>query len=673
MRGRLESGRSARGRRPGGLRPLLAVLVTWVVVVVSASAQTISGVVSDDSDGLSGVRVTLYNADLSVFIETRSASDGSYSIVAPTMGLHTVGFALRGMRYTDTTFTIGGNTVVDRVLGPETDPGQWQVIMNAPEPLGGTDLAVLLRDDRIFYCHNTVDPFYFDPAMNNVVACPGAASIQGCVGPVPVPSGRVVFFGGTNQEVYGPGTRLVKSFDPVAGQWQAMGLMLDYRWYPTTIKLPDERVLIAGGGNQNNPQRTRSSEVYDPATGTSQWTDSLALGNEVSPIVVLHDGRVLMTHRPPQLFDPSTNQWELTGDFVQGPRMPNGDHADHQLILMPDGEVVAIGYMSFSPPAYGRLVEVYDPNLGTWSLREPHDPVRSRPNLVLLPDERILVTGGRKEDPADPQFVNTWGYMRLAELYEPATDTWRRVADMNWAREYHSVPLLVPDGRVIMAGGEGAPGNEPPFSVIEAYSPPYLFRGPRPAIIGPVSGAMRTGTSITFTVAYADSITSVVLLSRGAVTHFMHSDANRALRLPFAQSGMQITAQLPADSVLLMSGDYMLFAMVDDIPSIAASVTIGQDITTGLEADRQNVLGLSLHPNPVAAGQVITAIRSAIGEDATLRVFDAVGRQLLTRQWSSGSSALPIQLPAQLPTGTYLVHVYTERGAVSRPFVLLAP
>ena len=50
--------------------------------------------------------------------------------------------------------------------------------------------------------------------------------------------------------------------------------------------------------------------------------------------------------------------------------------------------------------------------------------------------------------------VNQWGYMKLTDLYDPASDSWRRLDDLNYFREYHALTILVPDGRVIAVGGE---------------------------------------------------------------------------------------------------------------------------------------------------------------------------------------------------------------------------
>jgi hypothetical protein len=49
--------------------------------------------------------------------------------------------------------------------------------------------------------------------------------------------------------------------------------------------------------------------------------------------------------------------------------------------------------------------------------------------------------------------------------------------------EYHGLSLLAPDGRVITTSGTSNQAVGPTNNNdVEAYAPPYLFRGPRPRI-----------------------------------------------------------------------------------------------------------------------------------------------------------------------------------------------
>ncbi|MEO6759497.1 MAG: galactose oxidase-like domain-containing protein, partial [Saprospiraceae bacterium] len=588
-------------RYPTMNKTLLALFAFFLTC--SASAQTLTGTITNATGmPLANTRVTLFTGDTTMFWETRTDASGQYLFEnLPAGGPYLFfGAAKPGFEYFESaTPGIIGTIVLDAQLLPETNTGLWNTIVDSPEPLGGTDLGVLLSDGRIYYCHSTKDPFVFDPALNDTISIPGDTKVQGCVAPKLMWNGNVIMAGGTEQEFYGPGTRKIKQFNLATKTWQPLPLMLDYRWYPSMTQLADGRLLIVGGGNLSNPIRTNSSELYNPLTGTTEFADTVAIRNEQSPILTLYSGKALMTFRPPQLFDPVTKQWELAADFVQGNRMPNGDHVDHELVHLPEGNVIAIGFKPFPAGSGGNLVERYNPIANTWTLRANFEPLRSRPETVLTPDRRILVIAGAKENPADPTPVNQWGYMDLTDQYDPYADTWRRLAPMPRKREYHALAVLVPDGRVIVVGGEGSPGNEPPKSIIDAYRPPYLFRGVRPQILNLGKTDYQRGETIHFDIARTNAPTSVVLQSTQAVTHMMNCGENRFLDLNFSMEGQSVTAQIPGDSLHALPGWYMLWVMVDDIPSEARIVRImpGQPVVAINEAV-EAAAEFTVFPNP---------------------------------------------------------------------------
>jgi PKD repeat protein len=558
------------------MRYLLLSAITFLTIL-SLSAQTLIGTVTDPLGApVANARITLFNADTTQFWETRTNTTGQYLMVNLPSGIPlSFGAAKTSFAYFQNNIpNIIGTVTHNAQLAPETEQGQWNVIMVSPEPLGGTDLGVLLPNGTIYYCHSTKDPFAFDPVTNDTVTAPGDTKVQGCVAPKLLWNGKVIMAGGTDQEIYGPGSNKVKQYNTSTKTWQPLPPMLDYRWYPSMTQLADGRLLITGGGGLNNPVRVNTTELYNPLTGVTELADTIAIRNEQSPILTLYNGKALMTFRPPQLFDPTTKQWNLASDFVQGNRMPNGDHVDHELVHLPEGDVIAIGFKPFPAGSGGNLVERYDPIANTWTLRADFAPLRSRAETVLMPDRRILTLGGFKEEPADPSPVNQWGYMDLADLYDPYADTWRRLKPMPRKREYHALATLVPDGRVIVVGGEGSPGNEPPQSIIDAYKPPYLFRGVRPQVVNLEKTDYYRGDTIRFVAGRTNAPTSVVLQSTTAVTHMMNCGENRFLDLNFFQQGQAIEAIVPNDSLRSMPGWYMLWAMVDDIPSVARMVRI---------------------------------------------------------------------------------------------------
>ena len=256
------------------------------------SAQTLTGTVTDPGGmPVANARVTIFLNDTSNFHETRTDANGVYLFENLDPAYFFFGVAKPGFAYFNNATTgILGTVIHDAQLEPETESGQWDIIMQSPEALGGTDLGVLMPDGSIYYCHNTKDPFFFLPSENDTSLAKGSNIAQGCVAPALLLNGRVLFAGGTLEEDgFGPACKKIKTFDPATGLWVYQPDMLDERWYPTLAPLYDERLLIAGGGDENtggsNAMRTNTSEVYDPATGMTQWADTVKFGNEVPAIL----------------------------------------------------------------------------------------------------------------------------------------------------------------------------------------------------------------------------------------------------------------------------------------------------------------------------------------------------------------------------------------------------
>ncbi len=656
--------------------PTLAILCIATLLGLGAQAQVVSGSILDPgSVSLENVRVTLYNSDTSYFAEERTGASGDFLFNAVPAGDYTLNASRSDLAYARAPIVTNGVDPLtqDLIVSTDTVMGQWNVLVNSPEPLGGTNLCALLPDGRLFYCHNTTDPFVFNPTTNTTTLIPGAGAVQGCVGLATRTDSVIVFIGGAATEVYGPGTKFVKTWNSRTGSWSAMVPVLDdFRWYPSTTTLPDGRVLTVGGGNENNPQRTNTSELLDPYTLTTTVTGTIEIGNELSPIVLLYDGTVLMTHRPPQLFDPTDNQWELTTDFVQGNRMPNGDHADHELVVLPEGNVVAIGYKSFTPGVYGNMVEVYDPTTGSWSLGTNASTVRIRPETVLLPNKQILVLAGEKANPADPTPVNSWGMTKLAHYYDPYTATWRQLQNMNWFREYHATAVQVPDGRIIVAGGEGSPGNEPAVSVIEAFTPPYLFKGIRPTIAPLADRDLVRGQSITLDFARTNALTSIVLQAQPLVTHMMNCGNNRFVELPFTLNGAQALATLPTDALVLPDGFYLLTGMVDDIPAVSQIVRVTGDFTTEIEEVRGASYALTVFPNPSQEQVMLVFIADEAGS-AEMLCTDALGKMVMLRRvrLAAGRNEMRIAFD-ELAPGLYTLQLVTPSGQVGKARLILS-
>ena len=175
----------------------------------------------------------------------------------------------------------------------------------------------------------------------------------------------------------------------------------------------------------------------------------------------------------------------------------------------------------------------------TWRSTAPMAFGRAYQNLTMLADGTVLASGGMStSDGTDLSKA-----VLPAEIWNPDTETWTTVASLTNGREYHSTALLLPDGRVLMAGGGALPGRATDQTNAEIYSPPYLFKGTRPTISSAPGGAS-WGSSFDITTPDAASITKVSLVRSPSVTHAF--DQNQRFQfLNFTTGSGKITVQAP--------------------------------------------------------------------------------------------------------------------------------
>lgn len=217
-------------------------------------------------------------------------------------------------------------------------------------------------------------------------------------------------------------------------------------------------------------------------------------------------------------------------------------------------------------------------------------------NPLILPDSTLLVIGGSALSTSAP------GYVPVLQpaLYVPATNTWhlQPAEPTQSPRRYHSTAALLPDGRVIVGGGnDRIRGVHPDYAI---FSPHYLQGNPpprRPRIVGitgpagsvaidPLDGtylldghAAGTGAPVVFRIACSDldptdAVVRLVLMAPASMTH--HSDMTaRYVELPSNAIDSSHRDFLTMDSNRLPRGYYMAFALNRaNIPSKAVWVKI---------------------------------------------------------------------------------------------------
>ena len=150
--------------------------------------------------------------------------------------------------------------------------------------------------------------------------------------------------------------------------------------------------------------------------------------------------------------------------------------------------------------------------------------------------------------------------------------------EVAYPRHYHSVALLLPSAQVMVAGGALAGGcTLSEFNTLEVYSPPYLFKGPRPTITG-LPGSAGYGKNFKIDTPDAAVIEKVVLVRPMAVTHQTDSE-QRVVPLEFHRSSHdKLTAKMPKKKLphgLAPCGYYMLFILnAAGVPSEARFIRL---------------------------------------------------------------------------------------------------
>ncbi|ATB28060.1 kelch repeat-containing protein [Melittangium boletus] len=234
--------------------------------------------------------------------------------------------------------------------------------------------------------------------------------------------------------------------DEPKGGWILTGSMALPRLQHTATKLDDGRVLVAGGFNT-------SSELYDQDTKTWTATGNTLGAHRGHTATKLQDGRVLIagggacpiTSATAELYVPAQGKWKPAG-------LLNTQRFDHNAVLLPNGKVLVAG--GFTSEFYGTALataELYDPATGTWSYTGSLARARGYHTMTLLPNGKVLVTGGSNVAEANAENPNL---LTSAELYDPATGKWTSAGELGTGRAWHTATLL-PNGQVLVAGGAG--------------------------------------------------------------------------------------------------------------------------------------------------------------------------------------------------------------------------
>jgi len=281
-----------------------------------------------------------------------------------------------------------------------------------------------------------------------------------CAGLAHLIDGRI-FAAGGNKDAALSGIKQTHVFDAAASAWTRGPDMTYERWYPSVTPQANGEMLITEGGPDTPEVRT--------TTGGLRVLTGATLNLPLYPwLDVAPDGRSFYSgpdNRFLSLNATGTGQWQ---SFGAGDGDRNyGSHAVYDI-----GRILVAG-----GGASRKDASVVDIN-GASPVRTATAPMafgRRQHNLTLLADGSVLATGGNS---SGASLVDLNAGVYAAERWDPASGQWTTMAAQRQTRQYHSTSLLLPDGRVLSAGG-GICGTCDSVGYLakdgEVFSPPYLF------------------------------------------------------------------------------------------------------------------------------------------------------------------------------------------------------
>ncbi len=458
-------------------------------------------------------------------------------------------------------------TTAQRAANPGV-VGRWSAATDPGTQTAGIT-AVLLHTGKVLLFgrepndDNTV-AFLFHPAKRTGHQVPVPAPIF-CGSVTPLSDGRILSVGGADPVPRGIGDVLL--FDPATEQWTSQPDTPLGRYYPTSTRLPDGRVVVTAGQQTNGTQNPTVELYTPPAAGAEAGTLSVVGPEHPNAIyphqLVMRDGRMLQVDRTAAYrLNPSTWTWTTL------PSLPvdSGSGAAH--LMLPGGpqgstRVMVIGGLHKNVAL--AATQKYDDarRAAGWALGSPMPTSRAHMNVVQVPDGSAYGIGGNSvRKRLSPR--------RQTMRYDPATDTWTNMAVQSLRRAYHSTALLLPDGRIMSAGDNGVGGGG---QLIDFYSPPYLFQGRRPRITSAPT-QLRYGQRFAITTS-GPTATRAVLMAPAATTHANEMNA-RHVRLAVIPTSGGLRATAPPTSAVAPPGYYMLFVLrPNGVPSVARWVHVG--------------------------------------------------------------------------------------------------
>ncbi|KAB8295126.1 hypothetical protein EYC80_007057 [Monilinia laxa] len=375
-----------------------------------------------------------------------------------------------------------------------------------------------------------------------------------------------------------------------ANTWVTGPAMQIPRGYQSTATTSTGKVFNIGG-SWSGGHGGKNGEIYDPASNT--W--SLLPGCPVAPMLTADAQGAFRTDNHAWLFSwkngsvfqagPSKamNWYGTTGTGSQvaaGLRNSDTDSMCGNAVMYDavNGKIFTAGgstsYQNSEATNNVHLITIGTPHVApTVQTLTSMTYKRAFANGVVLPDGKVIVTGGQ---PYAVPFTDTNAVL-TPELWDPATQTFTILPPHTIPRTYHSMALLMLDGRVFTGGGGLCGSCATNHADAQIYSPAYLFNtngtlANRPVISSATSTVAVGGT---VTIQTDSEVTTFSMTRYGSATHTVNTDQRRIPLKPVTTNGNTYTFTIPADPGIALPGYWMFWAINSaGVPSVASTIKI---------------------------------------------------------------------------------------------------
>jgi YVTN family beta-propeller protein len=476
-----------------------------------------------------------------------------------------------------------------------------------------------------------------------------------CGALVMLPDGRVLVNGGRNTTVRS------SIFDWRVNTWTRTPDMNDPRWYNTSVALPNGRVwTVSGSGGSGTAERWDAAIGWSRLTGIN-WN---TVTSEPGYITIWHpflslapDGRLIHfgpTDTMHWVSPDGSGAMSNTGTTVPGSHYPKEGcwvmYDEGRILVAGGGANTTANSSDTTTGTSSTMAYTVDVRGGTPVItpRNPMTFARQFANCVVLPNGEVMVMGGNT---SGLKFNDT-GSILTPEIWNPGTGQWRSMANADVPRNYHSLALLLPDGRV-MSGGGGLGGGD--HRDAQLFTPPNLFKADGTLAVRPTINTTPSaiGVATRFIVTGTPGIQKFSFIKMSAITHSVNTDL-RYLSLPFTEVSPG-TYELTAHNSLnvMTPGYWMLFGLnAAGAHSVAKTILVDaiNAVNVAVPGNQASYIGQAASLQMVGSGPAGSVLNwSATGLPTGLSIGSANGL----------ISGTPITL------GTFNVRVTVTGGSTS--------